>query len=37
LLDVHHPHGITLLAQYRGQISETKVPLVLKTDEHDGT
>jgi hypothetical protein len=37
LFDVHYPYGITMLAEYRGEISETKVSLVLKTNEHDGT
>jgi hypothetical protein len=28
-------NGVTVLSQHRSQISETKVSLVLKTNEHD--
>src|SRR5258708_6546168 len=37
LFDVYDPHGITMRAQHRGKIAQTKVSLVLKTDEHNRT
>ena len=35
LLDIHDADGVAVLPQHRRQVAETKISLVLETDEHD--